>query len=128
MSTDRNDTIKTIKANLRRRSGKSWSVTGGRGTIWGWITIDTMPSRATWRNRLPVGALDCPENYRECNTFMRGGYMSPHERAELGTLLGLDGPCHMQGVSIPASSAYYQEYIDRSAGVTPTKIGTPYWD
>jgi hypothetical protein len=35
---DRNETIKTIRTALRRRSGKAWSVTGGRGTGWGWIT------------------------------------------------------------------------------------------
>jgi len=37
---DRNETIKTIRAALRRRSGKLWSVTGGRGTAWGWLSID----------------------------------------------------------------------------------------
>lgn len=33
MSTSRDDTIKTIRAELKRRSGKTWSVTGGTGTV-----------------------------------------------------------------------------------------------
>ncbi len=34
---DRDEAIKRIRAALKRRSGKLWSVTGGRGTSWGWI-------------------------------------------------------------------------------------------
>ena len=35
-----NDACKRINAALKRRSGKDWSVTYGRGTDYGWITID----------------------------------------------------------------------------------------
>lgn len=49
IDTDRNAVIARIKSALQRRSGKSWSVTGGRGTAWGWITIDAPPTRRTWR-------------------------------------------------------------------------------
>ena len=42
---DRNETIKRIRTALRKRSGKAWSVKGGRGTAWGWIQIDAPPSR-----------------------------------------------------------------------------------
>ena len=28
----------------------------------------------------------------------------------------------------PAASDYYQEYIDRATGRTPSVIGIPYWD
>lgn len=45
---DRNETIKRIKDALKRRSGKPWSVTGGRGTAWGWITIDAPPARTVY--------------------------------------------------------------------------------
>jgi hypothetical protein len=103
--TDRNDAIKLIRAALKRRSGKTWSVTGGRGTAWGWLTITSPPAR-------------------------RGefGYMTDTDRAELGKLLGLDGPAHHQGVSIPAGSDYRREYVDRAHGLTPSIHGTPYWD
>lgn len=47
---DRNEAIQRIKTALRRRSGKAWSVTGGRGTAWGWINIDAPPARRTWQH------------------------------------------------------------------------------
>lgn len=100
---NRNEAIKTIKAGLKARSGKVWSVTGGRGTSWGWITIDTMPARRA------------------------DGYLTQRERDELGQLLGLTS-VHHQGVSIPASSDYYQEYVERAEGKPVTKIAKPYWD
>ena len=45
---DRNEAIKRIRAALKRRSGKQWSVTGDKGTAWSWINIDVPPSRRTW--------------------------------------------------------------------------------
>ena len=54
--------------------------------------------------------------------------MTEPDRVELGELLGLDGPVHDQGVSIPAGSVYWQEYVDRAEGRVPEKCGVPYWD
>lgn len=127
--TDRDETIRRIKVALQRRSGKQWSVTGGRGTAWGWITIDAPPLRRTWGRREKAN-LDGFEldNYEDYDTGKPGGYTSPAERAELGALLGLNGSVHSQGVSIAASNEYYREYIDRAEGRTPTKIAQPYWD
>jgi hypothetical protein len=101
---DRDEAIARIRAALRRRTGKAWSVTGGRGTSWGWITISSPPAR-----RIDYG------------------YMTDADRVELGNALGLD-KVHMQGVSIPAGLDYRTEYIDRAEGRAPTKVGTPYWD
>lgn len=128
---DRNETIKRIKSALQKRSGKAWSVTGGRGTAWGWITIDAPPSRRTWGHRLKAGAPSGSnerEDYEEYDTGKPDGYCSPAERKELGDLLGFSGPVHCQGVSIAASSDYYREYLDRAEGRTPSKIAEPYWD
>src|SRR5215831_14324430 len=130
MSNDRDETIKRIRTALQRRSGKQWSVTGGRGTAWGWITIEAPPARRTWGNRLKANAspAQLPEDYEEYDTGQPGGYTSPAERAELGKLLGFDQPVHCQGVSIAASSEYYREYTDRAEGRTPAKIAEAYWD
>lgn len=128
---DRDNTIKQIKAALQRRSGKTWSVTGGRGTAWGWITIDAPPKRRTWSHRIKNSGTGCgiPSDYEEYDTGKpNAGHMSPDDRAELGRLLGKDGPSHQQGESIPASGGYYQEYIDRAEGRKPTKLGEVYWD
>lgn len=100
---DRDEAAREIRAALRRRSGKPWSVTTGRGTSWGWITINVPPARRD-----------------------RCGSMPDADRAELGELLGgIDA--HHQGVLVPASSAYRREYIDRANGRPPVPAA-PYWD
>jgi hypothetical protein len=101
---DRDEAIKAIRRALKARSGKTWSVTGGRGTAWGWITITSPPAR------------------RE-----KFGYMSEADRVELARLLGKDS-VHNQGESIPAGSDYRREYVDRAEGRDPSVQGTPYWD
>lgn len=103
IANDRNKTIAAIKQALKARSGRAWSVTGGRGTAYGWIRINALPSR--------------------CGEF---GQMTDADRAELSALLGT--PVTLQGESIPASSAYRREYLARAHGQTPTECGTPYWD
>lgn len=126
---ERNETIKAIKTALQRRSGKTWSVTGGRGTAWGWLKIDAPPARCTWKSRLKAGAVtNRPEDYEEYDTGQPGGYMSPAERLELAKLLGFERPAHFQGYSIAASNDYWQEYLDRAQGKPPSVIGKPYWD
>ena len=125
----RNNAIAEIRAALRARSGKAWSVTGGRGTAWGWITIDAPPARRTLRHRLKAGALaDRPEDYEAYDSGQPGGSMTLPDRAELGALLGLEKPVHCQGESIPAGHDYWLEYVQRANGQTPTVKGVPYWD
>ncbi len=127
---ERDETIKRIRTALRRRSGKPWSVTGGKGTAWGWLKIDAPPARRTWKIRLKADAspAQLPEDYEEYDSQQPGGHLSPAERDELGKLLGFDKPVHCQGVDIAASSDYWQEYIDRAEGRPPSKIAQPYWD
>ena len=112
----RNEAIATIKTALKRRSGKAWSVTGGRGTAWGWITIDVPPARRGY-------AFDgiTPDH----DSF---AHASLAEREELAQLLGLSSPVHAQGVKIPAGLDYYQEYSERAEGKPITRQGTQYWD
>jgi len=130
---DRNETIKRIKTALEKRSGKKWSVTGGRGTAWGWITIDAPPARRTWSRRLKTVAPQRSMESTDYEWFDAGpgiqfGNSGPEDRTELAKLLGFEKPVHCQGVSIASSSDYYQEYIDRAEGRTPAKIAQPYWD
>lgn len=104
-SLDRDVAIAKIRAALKERSAKRWSVCGGRGTGWGWIKVIAPPAR-------------------------RGEYdeMSDEDCAELGELFRLDRPAHFQGLDIPASSAYRREYVARAEGRRPDVLGTPYWD
>jgi hypothetical protein len=109
----RNAVIRELRKALKARSGKDWSVTGGRGTAYGWLTIEAPPRRRT-SNHDGTGP---------------GGYTTPEERAELGRLLGLEKPVHCQGESIPASSAYYRLYLARArTGTTQGLTAEPYWD
>jgi len=99
-SIERDEAVKTIRAALRRRSGKSWSVRGGRGTAWGHIYISSPPAR-----------------------MIDGFFMGPDEIAELSELLG-EEVCSSTGVIVMD----YYEYIDRAEGRTPSVTRTPYWD
>ena len=124
---DRNDAIKQIKEALKRRSGKSWSVTGGRGTAWGWITIDAPPARRTMHGVLKSNVSTWPAEYEAKDTGVPGGHITDADRRILGELLNLEF-VDCLGVRIPAGYAYYQEYIDRANGREPTIRGKRYWD
>lgn len=102
-ATDRNATIAALRAELKRRTGRSWSVTGGRGTAWGWIRISAPPAR--------LGDF---------------GTMTADDLATLSAALGKD--VHHQGESVPASREYRREYLERAAGLPVTAVATPYWD
>lgn len=129
-TNDRDTTIRRIRTALQRRSGLQWSVTGGRGTAWGWITIDAPPARRTWRHRLKPDAspAQLPQDYEEFDSGKPGGFTGPADRVRLAKLLGLEHSTHFQGANVPASSAHYREFIDRAEGRTPTAIAQPYWD
>jgi hypothetical protein len=128
---DRDKFIAAVRASLRSRSGKSWSVTGGRGTAWGWVTIDAPPARKTWRHVPKAGAGECPppgaEFWDYKDTGRAGGNISAPDAAELAALLGLE-TVHFQGVSIPAGGDYRREYLQRARGEAVTVRGEPYWD
>jgi hypothetical protein len=102
---NRSECIEKIRAGLKRRSDRAWSVTGRTGTAYGWIRVSAPPRRCV------------VDGYR----------MSEDDRSELARLLGLESVSG-QGVSIPASTNYYAEYIERAEGRTPSVYGTPYWD
>lgn len=141
--TDRNEAIATIRSELKTRSGKAWSVRGGRGTAWGWITIDAPAARHDCQrahnfvppafndcldcggNRFRDGYADCPAHV--CNDDCRYSYMSKADRDQLAELLNLTH-VHVQGINIPASNAHYDEYIARAKGLTPIRRGQQYWD
>lgn len=95
--------IAAIKAALKARTGKAWSVTGGSGTAYSWLRIDAPPARRTWKHRV---APDVDEYGREkyeeydAGPGTEYGYSSPAERAELASVLGKDS-VHHQGESVP---------------------------
>ncbi len=100
---DRDKAIVALKAGLRRRSDRTWSVRGGRGTSWGWILVTAPPSRL--------------------NEY---GSMTKADQDELTRIFG--EPVHHQGVSIPASNAYREAYLERVLRGSTTRNPQPYWD
>lgn len=126
---NRNEVMKKIKANLKARTGRTWSVTGGRGTAYGWLSIDAPPARRKWQN-VDSGERDergMPVYNEVFDTSREFGHMGPEDRAILAEALGMES-VHHQGVSIPSSHGHYQEYLDRSEGKVPTVYGERYWD
>lgn len=124
--TDRDTAIRLIRAALKRRTGRSWSVKGGRGTAWGWITITAPPKRCTFGSE-PTGEEDAQgiPIYREVAND--GCDMGDEDRKVLAEALGIEW-VHIQGKDIPAASDYRREYVARAEGRTPEVIGVPYWD
>lgn len=138
----RDEAIAAIRAGLRARSDKTWSVKGGRGTSYGWLVISSPPARLGCAEgcRLdPTNCRDCGRRFdgrpypmhvcpqHVCDADCYLAYMTPADRRVLAELLGLDS-IHMQGQSIPNASDYYREYIDRAEGREPSAVGVPYWD
>lgn len=133
-SADRDETIKAIRAALKRRTGITWSVTGGRGTAWGWIEIQSPPKRRTGvhvKNPDWQGGHGDPRDPEyilvDSGEAQQFGLMTPADLKTLGDALGLER-VHHQGVSIPAGTDYRVEYINRAEGRALSAIGTPYWD
>jgi hypothetical protein len=97
---DLNTAVSEIKAGLKRRSPKTWSVTADRrGTSYGTIRIASPPRR------------------RDHN-----GSMTDEELRELNELFGFHdhgGVRDCDGINI-LDSRDYQEYIDRANGLTPS--------
>ena len=93
--------IQRIRQGLNSRSKTRWSVTGGRGTAWGWIHITARKQYAT---------------------------MTEEEQTELGELLGIGQKLCFGGESVPAGHDYWAEYIDRAEGRAPRIYGRQYWD
>jgi len=86
----RDEAIERIRPALKRRSGKAWSVTGGRGTARGWITVNVPPKLRA-----------------------EHGGMRDEAAAELAALLGIER-VHFQGVSIAPKDRPW--YVARAEG------------
>ncbi len=92
---DRDMAVAGIRAGLRQRCDRAWSVRAGRGTVANWITIIAPPAR--------LGP---------------GRSMTPQDCAALAALLALDY-VHPQGVIIEPSPANWHEYLMRARGAIP---------
>ena len=103
LAEDRNTTITALRKVLKRRTGRTWSVTGGRGSSWGWITVNSPPAR---RDGYSITDED--------GTLLMAAFGMEHHRP--GTL------------TIPAGTAHRRVYLQRAHGVPRTFTAEQYWD
>jgi len=101
-SLTRDEAILRIRRALQLRTGRAWSVTGGKGTAWGWIRI-TAPDR------------------RRVD-----GEVTPADRLDLADALGMEYTDRFW--SVGASTRWYWEFVDRAEGREPRTTGDQYWD
>lgn len=98
------DVAALIKASLKARTGRSWSVKIDSGSAYGWLTIASMP-----------------KDFNEWS-------MKDEDRKELATALGLDY-VHNQGEKVPPQRDFYRVALARA--MTGTDLGytaTPNWN
>jgi len=103
---DRNEAIKRIRAALKEKTGKPWSVRGGRGTGWGWITVSSPPRRRVCHDENPDYDWRAYPSTSPCYLERQpkegeeGYYISDAEAQELANAFGMERPVHCQGLSI----------------------------
>ncbi len=101
----RADAIRRIKAALRTRTGRAWSVTGGRGTAYGWIHVASFE--------------------REFD----GWQMTEEHRAILGRIFHRDGsPVPCQYYSIDPGNQEYAVALAEGAADAQGLYRAPGWD
>jgi hypothetical protein len=88
----------------------------------------TCPADDPWAREEAEKGRTVYYNWVVNNPSCKFGTMGPDDRMELGDLLGKDRAVYHQGESVPSGSNYYEEYVARAEGNTPTVYGKPYWD
>jgi hypothetical protein len=125
---DRSEVTKHIKKYLRERTGRDWSVTGGRGTAWGWLRIEAPKKRRVCHDEnpayepfAPVGdpaREELPWIEREPREGEVGYYTPQEDRLILAEALGIGlNQASCQGVSISPDS--WDFYLDRAENGPP---------
>ena len=105
MHIERSEAVKRIKAALKEKTGKTWSVHGGRGTAWGWLTVEAPKKRRVSHRANPnyVSHQETPDEpwcFEYIDEQGENWYTSLAEREELAKAFGLDKPVHHKGLSI----------------------------
>jgi hypothetical protein len=122
----RSEVTKKIKQDLKRRTGLTFSVTGDRGTAWGWLKIEAPKSRrvnhetnpAFDQNKLSQEQDELPWIEVEPKDGETAWYTSQADRELLAEALGIGmnfSSC--QGVSISPDN--WDFYLDRAENGPP---------
>lgn len=90
---DRDLAIAQIRATLKRRTGRLWSVRGGRGTSWGWIRVSAPSDRIIDGRHSDEDVSALAEIFEEPATNFRnanGFAISPPERRAVVLRISFD--------------------------------------
>lgn len=134
----RPEVTKQIKQSLKERTGLTWSVTGNRGTAWGWLTIAAPKARRVMHDENPncdfmVNGSGGPVGSEQEHPWIErpprddetAYYTSQVDREILAETLGIGmNQASSQGVSISPDN--WDFYLDRAAnGQPPVVIEEP---
>jgi hypothetical protein len=121
----RSEVISTIRKALKERTGRPWSVKGGRGTGWGWIDVQAPPRRrighvenpnfSPWDN--PVGNTEKPYLEVEPDEDHGAWYTSNEDQELLREALGVTNMVGPQGLTVSPDS--WEFYVDRAVNGPP---------
>ncbi|MBU2177536.1 MAG: hypothetical protein KJ556_20790 [Gammaproteobacteria bacterium] len=122
---DRTEVTKRIKSTLKKKTGKNWSVTGGRGTAYCWLTVQAPKNRRVAHKRNPDW--NGHDSIPACIALTgkppwidyisdkpdENLYMNDEDRELLGRVFGMAYPAHHQGLQIsPDNWDRYMNYIE----------------
>lgn len=121
---ERKEATKRIRQALRKRTGQTWSVTGDRGTAWGWLRIEAAKSRRVCHDdnpeydRYALYQSELPWTERKPGKGETAYDTSQQDRETLAKTLGISmNLSSCQGVSI--SPDQWQWYINRAENGPP---------
>lgn len=122
----RSEVTKKIKQDLKQRTNRTWSVSGHRGTGWGWLTIEAPKARRVDhktnpkfdQTKLSYEQTELPWIECEPEEGQEGYYTSQEDREILAEALGIGmNLSSHQGVSISPDS--WDFYMDRAENGPP---------
>lgn len=133
MHIERADAVKRLKKALRTITGKTWSVSGARGTAWGWIDIQAPKSRRVGHTPNPAWKHwemdtqeppffenpDAPKDER--------WYTNLADEAVLRDIFDMTGFYIHQGMSVPPDSRewYVLKAEEKAAAMTGNWTSAP---
>ncbi len=120
MHPQKYEVINRIRAALKKKTGQCWSVSWGRGTGGGWLTVQAPPKRRVahdpnpaydWRN--PTNPPTPASLERQPKPGEIGYYTSLADCKLIASAFGLDRPVHFQGLTIsPDERGWYLQKVE----------------
>lgn len=119
MYIERKDAVRRIRTALKKKTGKTWSVTGGRGTAWSWLCVQAPKKRRVSHKENP--AWDWTDHWTTESPYIEyvredgpNYYTSDEDAKELARAFGLIDreKVHFQGLQI--SPDEWEFYVERA--------------